>query len=252
MTVRPTALHSCPYGLILSFSPSRPASSMVGFWQLLFYFLFAEAAGAIFRKSCILQICVGNTQGRNCIFYQQMDTSLKNQIICLLWIYALSLWRDICGFYDQENGHWNHPCGFSLDRHIYLAASHCHTQLKLDGWLRLGGYTLPVSWTSSCMLVHRQTFSGWSWKLVPTGTEDQHRHAKGKHWTFARMAHRIRAPVLGNIGCNSAQDCCVNFGMDFVGHFVNLFYCIVGKFVWIFCIAQVDTCFKLCAGSQQQ
>ena len=35
MTVRPTALHSCPYGLILSFSPSRPASSMVGFWQLL-------------------------------------------------------------------------------------------------------------------------------------------------------------------------------------------------------------------------
>ena len=35
MTLRPAALHSCPYGLILSFSLSRPASSMVGFWQLL-------------------------------------------------------------------------------------------------------------------------------------------------------------------------------------------------------------------------
>ena len=31
MTLRPTALHSCPYGLILIFSRSRPASSMVGF-----------------------------------------------------------------------------------------------------------------------------------------------------------------------------------------------------------------------------
>ena len=39
MTLRPTALHSCPYGLILSFSLSRPASSMVGFWQLLLYLL---------------------------------------------------------------------------------------------------------------------------------------------------------------------------------------------------------------------
>ena len=36
MTLRPAALHSCPYGLILSFSLSRLASSMVGFWQLLF------------------------------------------------------------------------------------------------------------------------------------------------------------------------------------------------------------------------
>ena len=35
MTLRPAAFHSCPYGLILSFSLSRPASSMVGFWQLL-------------------------------------------------------------------------------------------------------------------------------------------------------------------------------------------------------------------------
>ena len=37
MTLRPTALHSCPMsnGLMFSFSPSRPASSMVGFWQLL-------------------------------------------------------------------------------------------------------------------------------------------------------------------------------------------------------------------------
>ena len=35
MTLRPAALHSCPYGLILRFSLSRPANSMVGFWQLL-------------------------------------------------------------------------------------------------------------------------------------------------------------------------------------------------------------------------
>ena len=35
MTLRPAAFHSCPYRLILSFSLSRPASSMVGFWQLL-------------------------------------------------------------------------------------------------------------------------------------------------------------------------------------------------------------------------
>ena len=54
---------------------------------------------------------------------------------CACCGYAFSLWRDICGFYNQENGHWNHPCGFSLDRHIYLSASHCHTQLKLDAWL---------------------------------------------------------------------------------------------------------------------
>ena len=45
MTLRPTALHSCPYGLILSFSLSRPASSMVGFWQLLFsYWLLSHTA----------------------------------------------------------------------------------------------------------------------------------------------------------------------------------------------------------------
>ena len=56
---------------------------------------------------------------------------------CACCGYAFSLWRDICGFYNQENGHWNHPCGFSLDRHIYLTASHCHTQFKLNGWLRL-------------------------------------------------------------------------------------------------------------------
>ena len=42
MTLRPTALHSCPYGLILSFSLSRPASSMVGFWQLLFFGSFTH------------------------------------------------------------------------------------------------------------------------------------------------------------------------------------------------------------------
>ena len=38
MTLRPTSLHLCPMsnGLMLSFSPSRPASSMVCFWQLLF------------------------------------------------------------------------------------------------------------------------------------------------------------------------------------------------------------------------
>ena len=40
MTLRPAAFHSCPYGLILSFSLSRPASSMVGFWQLLFILMF--------------------------------------------------------------------------------------------------------------------------------------------------------------------------------------------------------------------
>ena len=40
MALRPAALHSCPYGLILSFSLSRPASSMVGFWQLLFFWVF--------------------------------------------------------------------------------------------------------------------------------------------------------------------------------------------------------------------
>ena len=39
MTLRPAALHSCPYqyGLRLCFSMSRRASSMVGFWQLLLY-----------------------------------------------------------------------------------------------------------------------------------------------------------------------------------------------------------------------
>ena len=38
MTLRLTALYLRPMsnGLMLSFSPSRPASSMVGFWQLLF------------------------------------------------------------------------------------------------------------------------------------------------------------------------------------------------------------------------
>ena len=52
-------------------------------------------------------------------------------------------------------------------------------------------------------------FSGWSWKLVPAGTKEQHRHTEAKHWTLWRMAHRKWAPAFGNIGCNSAQDCCV-------------------------------------------
>ena len=51
MTLRPTALHSCPYGLILSFSLSRPASSMVGFWQLLFILQIVEnLPNKMFRK----------------------------------------------------------------------------------------------------------------------------------------------------------------------------------------------------------
>ena len=48
MTLRPAALHSCPYGLILSFSLSRPASSMVGFWQLLLR--YGRAIDAAERK----------------------------------------------------------------------------------------------------------------------------------------------------------------------------------------------------------
>ena len=89
---------------------------------------------------------------------------------CAFCAYQSSLWRDIDGCCNQENGHWNHAFSFSLDRHRYLAANHCCTELKLDGWLRLGIKHYLFSWTSSCVLVHRQTFSGWSWKLVPTGT----------------------------------------------------------------------------------
>ena len=40
MTLRPAALHSCPYGLILSFSLSRPASSMVWLLATLVFLLF--------------------------------------------------------------------------------------------------------------------------------------------------------------------------------------------------------------------
>ena len=90
---------------------------------------------------------------------------------CAFCGYQYSPWRDICGFCNQENGHWNQAFSFSLDRHRYLVASHCYTKLKLDGWLRLGSTHYLFSWTSPCMLVHRQTFSGWSWKLVPTGTK---------------------------------------------------------------------------------
>ena len=35
-----------------------------------------------FAVSCILRICGGNTQDRNCIFYQKMDKSSKNQRMC--------------------------------------------------------------------------------------------------------------------------------------------------------------------------
>ena len=37
MTLSPTPLLLCPYGLMLSFALSRPVSSMVGFWQLLLF-----------------------------------------------------------------------------------------------------------------------------------------------------------------------------------------------------------------------
>ena len=53
MTLKPTALHSCPYGLILSFSLSRPASSMVGFWQLL----FTEVPVNIWKKNMYKSLC---------------------------------------------------------------------------------------------------------------------------------------------------------------------------------------------------
>ena len=48
MTLRPTALHSCPYGLILSFSLSRPASSMVGFWQLLLFINLSQVKVSVY------------------------------------------------------------------------------------------------------------------------------------------------------------------------------------------------------------
>ena len=75
MTLRPTALHSCPYGLILSFSLSRLASSMVGFWQLLFYYTvlyFFPCSGLFFRtSSCTVIIIL---------------TSYQNTIDCDYWI----------------------------------------------------------------------------------------------------------------------------------------------------------------------
>ena len=61
MTLRPTALHSCPYGLILSFSLSQPASSMVGFWQLLFITSLAKEVMflvALVSLSVCLSVCL--------------------------------------------------------------------------------------------------------------------------------------------------------------------------------------------------
>ena len=81
MTLRPTALHSCPYGLILSFSLSRPASSMVGFWQLL----FTEVPVNIWTKICI-RVFVKTTLG---IAFHHLDPTFINAYIVKLlqtWI----------------------------------------------------------------------------------------------------------------------------------------------------------------------
>ena len=119
--------------------------------------------------------------------------------ICAFCGYQSSPWRDIYGFCNQENGHWNQAFSFSLDRHRYLAASHCYAKFKLDGWLRLGITHYLFSWTSPCMLVHRKTFSGWSWKLVPAGrkgsTQDTEKgsieHCGGWHTGYVHLRLRI-------------------------------------------------------------
>ena len=55
MTLRPTALHSCPYGLILRFSLSQPASSMVGFWQLLLWYVVVCSYQIYFLQAIVAQ-----------------------------------------------------------------------------------------------------------------------------------------------------------------------------------------------------
>ena len=100
-------------------------------------FLFAEAAGAISGSLVLFcKYALEILKIETAFFTNKRIQELRIRS-CVCCGYAFLLWRDICGFCNQENGHWNHPCGFILDRHIYLAASHCHTQLKLDGWLRL-------------------------------------------------------------------------------------------------------------------
>ena len=125
---------------------------------------------------------------------------------CAFCGYESLLWGYICGFCNQENGHWNHPCGFSMDRHRYLVACHCHTKLKLDGWLTLG-FT---------------------------------------HYLFLECSCRIRTPALRNI-TQLKTACCVQVSNGFFG--ASLFCCIVCKFLWIFCIAQVVI--PVCAGSRE-
>ena len=102
------------------------------------------------------------------------------------------------------------------------------------------------------MLVHRQTFFlGGVENLfrqkqrINTGIQKGSiEYCGGWHTGYEHLR-------LGILAATQLKTVVFNFGMDSVGNFVNLFYCIVCKFVWIFCIAQEDTCFKLCAGSQQ-
>ena len=60
MTLRLTALRSCPYELMLSFSLSRPASSMVGFWQLLLFINLSQAKVAVNKLK--LGKCCSNSE----------------------------------------------------------------------------------------------------------------------------------------------------------------------------------------------
>ena len=113
--------------------------------------LFAEAAGAISGSLVFYKYVVEVLH-----FYQQMDTSLKNQIMCLLWICIFTtkryLWILQPRKWTLESSMWFK--NFSLDRHIYLAERHCHTQLKLDGWLKIGiKYYLLLERVPACWYI---------------------------------------------------------------------------------------------------
>ena len=101
------------------------------------------------------------------------------------------------------------------------------------------------------MLVQRQTFSGWSWKLVPTGTKDRHRILGREALDIVEDGIPDKSACAWEYRLQlSSRLLCLTLNWTMLDLLVNLFCCIICEFVWIFCIAQVVI--PVCAGFRQQ
>ena len=78
-------------------------------------------------------------------------------------------------------------------------------------------------------------------KLVPTGIKNQHKKLGIEALNIVEDSIQDMCTCARNLGCNSTQDCYVYLCNGLCWTFlINLFCYILCKFVWIFCVAQVE------------